>query len=122
MFTPADCYVGISVCRNRVSPVTRHVSFSMIASPNRRSMSSSCRRGLDMKVRRHASAQSLGVLGLVLVMFDDLFQVHSLNSRLNHSHRRRSMASAPRGAFKRFVDLVWRRVGPTRSRGIPTAR
>ena len=45
------------------------------------------------------------MLGLVVVMFDDLFQVHSLNSRLNHSHRRRRMASVPRGASKRFVGL-----------------
>jgi hypothetical protein len=29
-------------------------------------------RGLDMKVGRHESAQSLGVPGLISVMFDDL--------------------------------------------------
>jgi hypothetical protein len=38
-------------------------------------------RGLDMKVGGHESAQSLGVLGLISVMFDDLLQVHSLHSR-----------------------------------------
>jgi hypothetical protein len=34
-----------------------------------------------MKVGGHESAQSLGVLGLISVMFDDLLQVHSLYSR-----------------------------------------
>ena len=37
--------------------------------------------GLDMKVGGHESAQSLGVLGLISVMFDDLLQVRSLHSR-----------------------------------------
>jgi len=44
-------------------------------------------RGFNMKVGRHVSAQSLGVLGLISVMFYDVFQVHSqhLVARLNAS-------------------------------------
>ena len=34
-----------------------------------------------MKVGHYESAQSLGVLGLISVMLDDIFQIHSLHSR-----------------------------------------
>jgi hypothetical protein len=36
-------------------------------------------RGIDVKIGRHESAQSLGVPRLISLMFDDLFQVHSLS-------------------------------------------
>ena len=75
-----SCTKAVSIC-----PL-RHVSthslasrlLSMIASPNRRSISSSTCAAL---IGRHESAQSLGVLGLISVILDDTFQVHSLHSR-----------------------------------------